>query len=452
MGLLSRRVELDTKLEKVRAMSEPDPAPTAPMVHPSDAITQEIKDKMGENAYLLAYLRVDRVRIEPVQEKNKPSTALPYRMHFGSIPNSRYSPTNVSVLLCVGPAGGPPEQRYRTITRLGEIVGSLSAGKAATEVVPASAFWDIKERGSMDPMKVRAVIRYYFIAMKVELPLVWPIDLIFIKELTAACRLAKVQFDRRTEHKIDNLSTSNVGTAPTVAYPAASPLGYDRKGRSSVQEHLNQNNPGVGIQDGLYAPTCNPSGTTAYPRLNWNLSSFTAASSRAPRTREPPRPLTANQRILSPSVTADDCNIARDVEDTQPLVGRFRFRLPTFTDVAQQSVSRVETQEPIDFISSYRKITDDEESHSAALEHNRVQQTGLAQELKGLQSRMNVLRDEESAIKQGCKKGWNEKKHLRHTLSDRERALLKFGIELERKNKRVKLSDDSSIEGGDEEE
>ncbi|KAF2819214.1 hypothetical protein CC86DRAFT_432281 [Ophiobolus disseminans] len=416
-------------------MSEPNAAPTATMVHPSDAIIQEIKDKMSENAYLLDYLRLDRVRIEPVKEKNKPSNALPHRMHFGSIPNSRYSPTNVSVLLCVGPAGGPPEQRYRTITRLGEIIGPLSAEKAATEVVPASAFWGINERGFMDPMKVRAVIRYYFIAMKVKLPLVWPIDLVFIKELTAACRLAKVQCDRRTEHSADTLRTSNITTAPAVAHPAALPSDNNGRDSASVQKHPDQDTRGHGTQDIVHATASKPPEAPKNP-LHLEAWYGSASPSRLKRSREPPRFYVASQSSQSPSFTSDDRNKAREAEVTQP----------------QQSANRVETQEQIDFISSYRKIIEDEQTYSSALEDNRAKQTVAVHELAEIQSRLGVLREEEKTLKQGRQRGRNDEKHLRHTLSERERAILELGIELERQNKRVKLSKDSSSEGGDEEE
>jgi hypothetical protein len=105
------------------------------------------------------------------------------------------NPTYVSVILCCSTAKAvPPEQRYNIFTRLGELESASSVDAAVNEATYASAFKCIKEGGSIDKDKLRTVIRYYFIAKNVAIPVMWTIDALFIKELTAACRLARQNY------------------------------------------------------------------------------------------------------------------------------------------------------------------------------------------------------------------------------------------------------------------
>jgi hypothetical protein len=167
------------------------------MVHPNDATLREIETQMGDNAALLKYLPIELVRIDAASNQKQPTTALPYHMHFGHIKNGLHNATYIRIILCVGALKGPPEQRYRKFSRLGELEGYLSAHDAARDAIPASAFRGIKRNGGMDPAQLRAVVRYYFIAKKLDIPVIWPVDVHFIKDLVAACRLAKAHYEKK---------------------------------------------------------------------------------------------------------------------------------------------------------------------------------------------------------------------------------------------------------------
>jgi hypothetical protein len=171
------------------------------MVHPNDAVIMEIKRLMGKAASLLDYLPFNKVRIEHMADKQRPTTALPYKIHLGQIPNGRQSPINIDILLCVGQLGGPPELRYKKVSRHDEIIGPISAVDAARQVMPAAAFKGMKENGSLDSLKVRAVVRYYFLASKVDVPTMWPVEYVFIRDLTAAYRLVKVYAEAQAKLK-----------------------------------------------------------------------------------------------------------------------------------------------------------------------------------------------------------------------------------------------------------
>ena len=158
------------------------------MVHPNNAILQSLKDEMGDEAQLLEFLPLDAVRMVRLPIDKKPASALPYMLHFGEISNgTRLNATKIGVVLCIRPLNGNPKKSNKRLCRLRNITGSISAQEAARQVSPAFAFQAMKHHGSMDSAQFRAVIRCYFIAMRVDLPSSWPVDQVFVKDLTAAC-------------------------------------------------------------------------------------------------------------------------------------------------------------------------------------------------------------------------------------------------------------------------
>jgi len=96
-------------------------------------------------------------------------------------------------------------------------------------------------------------------------------------------------------------------------------------------------------------------------------------------------------------------------------------------------------------------MIENEEACSATLEDNRVRQAQVAEELAEKQKELAALREEETKLKGEQKQGKNAKKRLRHTLSERERGLIEFGIELAL-HKRARLSEEVSSDDDDEEE
>jgi hypothetical protein len=165
--------------------------------HPNDTLLRQIKAELGSDVDLLKYLPLERVRIERFNDiKSERPTALPVKLHFGQIPNRRLNPMNVAILLTV-PASQdkPPEQRYNVFSRLGNLERSMSVAEAIRTVKFASAFRCLKGAGRMESNYLRTVAKYYFIASRVDMPILWTVDATFIKELIAACRLARANLD-----------------------------------------------------------------------------------------------------------------------------------------------------------------------------------------------------------------------------------------------------------------
>jgi hypothetical protein len=186
--------------------------------HPNDAILLRIETQMGPDAALLKYLTLEKVRLERFNDiKSERSTALPVKLHFGQIPNGRRSPKNVAILLCV-PSGEEktPEQQYNIFTRVGKLEKMISAADAIHTATYASSFACIKRGGAMDAGYLRSVAKYYFIALRVDMPTLWPVDATFIKHLTAACRLARANLSHArsmTSSQMDNMTREDQAAA-----------------------------------------------------------------------------------------------------------------------------------------------------------------------------------------------------------------------------------------------
>jgi hypothetical protein len=146
---------------------------------------------MGTHADLLRYLPVDSVRIEHLGEDIRPASAIPYQMHFGMIGEPSDAAGQVRILLRIGPLQGPPEIRYHVLTRNGDLKRLISAARACQEAEVEPAFRCIREGSVMDDVKVRALVKYYFLARKGDLRTMWLVNDMFIKELVSACQIAK---------------------------------------------------------------------------------------------------------------------------------------------------------------------------------------------------------------------------------------------------------------------
>ncbi|KAH7087467.1 hypothetical protein FB567DRAFT_525089 [Paraphoma chrysanthemicola] len=166
--------------------------------HLNDATLLQIKFRMGSDAALLNYLPLEKVRLERFDDaKSERSTALPTKLHYGQIPNGRRSPKNVAILLCVSSKEDkPPEQQYNVFTRAGKLENRISISEAIRTANYGSSFTCIKSIKGMEPDYLRSVVKYYFIALRVDIPTIWTVDATFIKHLTAACRLARANLSR----------------------------------------------------------------------------------------------------------------------------------------------------------------------------------------------------------------------------------------------------------------
>jgi hypothetical protein len=151
---------------------------------------------MGDNADLLRYLPVDSVHIDDLNECH-PRNMHPYRLHFGQVQRDGSVKEQVGILLSKGEHDGPPKLKYLVFSAHGHTGGYVSVADAIVMTRPAPAFEGIAEVGGMDKLKLRAVVRYYFIAKKIDLPSTWPLDGMFIKELISACKVAEYNAGRQ---------------------------------------------------------------------------------------------------------------------------------------------------------------------------------------------------------------------------------------------------------------
>jgi hypothetical protein len=146
---------------------------------------------MGNQADLLRYLPIDSVCIEHLGEDIRPASAIPYQMRFGTIWEPSNTAGRIRILLRIGPLKGPPEIRYHVLAHHGDMKQTISAARACQEAEVESAFRCIREDSVIDDVKVRALVKYYFLATKSNLRTMWLVNDVFIKELVSACQIAK---------------------------------------------------------------------------------------------------------------------------------------------------------------------------------------------------------------------------------------------------------------------
>lgn len=153
---------------------------------------EELQLAMGNDVYLLNYLPIHSVRvIEFDDKKGERLNALPYRIHFGQIKRSRFTSSDVGILLHTHQSWGRlPAQRFNLFSRLGKLEGSITIDEAIQKATYAPAFRSIRQGSRIDKTLLRAVIRYYMIA-KINLPTLWQVDQLFVSDLLSACRFAR---------------------------------------------------------------------------------------------------------------------------------------------------------------------------------------------------------------------------------------------------------------------
>jgi hypothetical protein len=119
----------------------------------------------------------------------------------------------------------------------------------------------------------------------------------------------------------------------------------------------------------------------------------------------------------------------------------------------QSQSEPVDTNDHIDFIASYGKMLDDERRYNLELKKNKTEQTMTAELMQKCKEKLATLQAEEKKIKNDRQQGMDEKKRLRESLSETERAFLSYGIEIGKRNsKRAKLGEEISSDGDNAEE
>jgi hypothetical protein len=102
---------------------------------------------------------------------------------------------------------------------------------------------------------------------------------------------------------------------------------------------------------------------------------------------------------------------------------------------------------------SYGKLFSDETRYNSTLEKNKTEQAMVFEEIQKQQEKLAALKAEEKRVQSERKRGMDEKERLHQSLTETERALLKYGIQLgESKSKRVRLCEELGIEERDVEE
>ncbi|KAI4684226.1 hypothetical protein J4E81_009106 [Alternaria sp. BMP 2799] len=141
---------------------------------------------------LLHHLPVAKVRLAAFDDhKSERPNKMPFRMFFGTIKDGKDKDCEVWILLQNDhPDGRSPDQRFNIFDRLDKLRGAMSAEEAVKHTHAAAAFKCFKKAGVIDPDQLRAVIKYYFIFKGVNKPVPWIVGDYFINSLTAACKTA----------------------------------------------------------------------------------------------------------------------------------------------------------------------------------------------------------------------------------------------------------------------
>ncbi|KAJ4343926.1 hypothetical protein N0V95_006528 [Ascochyta clinopodiicola] len=170
-------------------------APITLMQSPSqaDVTVKDLRTRMGEDVGLLSYLPCEKVRTASFHHKGETGHPLPIRILFGKIKHKKSDFMEVWALLHNKPGSSrSPEVRLKLFTRQGQLEGPIALEEAMEQAWPAAAFTSSKMKNArFDRAHLSAIMRYYFILQKIQLPSPWPISDIFIMELKSACRIAK---------------------------------------------------------------------------------------------------------------------------------------------------------------------------------------------------------------------------------------------------------------------
>jgi len=214
---------------------------------------------------VLHHLPVAKVRLVAfVDHKSERPNMMPFRMFFGTIKDGKEKDSEVWILLQNDHAAGrSPDQRFNVFDRLGKLRGAMSAEDAVDAVrlvhsCPsycrtctdlfrrtgvASAFRFLKRAGAMDMNQLRAVIKYYFIFLKVVTPVPWIVGDYFTTPLTAACRVAEesaliAAADSEKEKLRASTAQNAYGIKPSVSKPRTEADGSVVRTRVSAAQNV----------------------------------------------------------------------------------------------------------------------------------------------------------------------------------------------------------------------
>lgn len=266
------------------------------------------------------HLPVAKVRLVAFDDpKSERPNMMPFRMFFGTIKDGKEKDSEVWILLQNDhSAGRSPHQRFNIFDRLGRLRGAMSADDAvrlvnslssycrtcsdlSRQTGAASAFRFLKRAGVIDMDQLRAVIKYYFIFMKVVTPVPWIIGDHFITSLTAACKVAgesAVMAAAGSEKEKSRASTAQnaYSMKPSVSQPRSNEDSSVVRTRHSPAQNVYNVKRSV-----------SQSGSRAGPVVKLNIESAAAIPSvQMAKARHTPQPTSQRAPVVSmiPAVQA----------------------------------------------------------------------------------------------------------------------------------------------------
>ncbi|KAH6866353.1 hypothetical protein BKA58DRAFT_460016 [Alternaria rosae] len=381
------------------------------------------------------HLPVAKVRLVAFDDpKSERPNMMPFRMFFGTIKDGKEKDSEVWILLQNDHAAGrSPHQRFNIFDRLGKLRGAMSADDAVRQTGAASAFRFLKRAGVIDMDQLRAVIKYYFIFMKVVTPVPWIVGDHFITSLTAACKVAgesavmaaaasssvKVAKARRTP-QITSQRAPIVSMIPAVQ---AGPSLFIPEGPLKRARTMTPDLPRKRV-------------TTSTPPLRSNPPAATVQPSSSAMVDKGQGFL-----IHSDSVEADNS----DAMDTSRASSTRRESTDVLIEKSPNS------QSSIDFPNDYRKAIDRKTRCKENLMLNKENQKDLRGKIEALETKMADLKVEGRKLKEENRHLGIEMKHLRSSLTQKERDIFVLGGEMvKRASERAKKGMKSESDSGEE--
>ncbi|KAH7378463.1 hypothetical protein DE146DRAFT_794150 [Phaeosphaeria sp. MPI-PUGE-AT-0046c] len=403
---------------------------------------------MGADAALLKYLPIDMVRIDRLAEEHRHTTARPYQMFFGSIPQESIEEPaqHIRILLHIGQGDGSPDIRYHIFGDDGYPTRMISAKDAAmyTQVDPAFTF--LIEPEGIIGSKARAMVRYCFIAKKANRKNMWRINDQLIKDLVAACRTAQTNSGRRL----------------AMLHPARrSKLELEQdlqRGPQSFEEGFMQSVANINSRGDRSRRKSLKATLPVRSDDQEGAANHSFVGGRVMRaTRAPTR---ATSRGASRANDNDNNTSIRDKDVENSGLNLYNTQLPTSQstvageqreDSFEQSNHNASGDQSSGFIATHTKLLDEDVGYTTSIERNTIEQAMVAQEIERQEQRLLELKKEERKLKNERKRAKDRLKDLHHTLSEREKGLLAYGMQLGSKNiKRVRISEGHEGDNGNE--
>ncbi|KAI4945781.1 hypothetical protein J4E91_007694 [Alternaria rosae] len=451
------------------------------------------------------HLPVAKVRLVAFDDpKSERPNMMPFRMFFGTIKDGKEKDSEVWILLQNDhSAGRSPHQRFNIFDRLGRLRGAMSADDAVRQTGAASAFRFLKRAGVIDMDQLRAVIKYYFIFMKVVTPVAWIIGEHFITSLTAACKVAgesAVMAAAGSEKEKSRASTAQnaYSMKPSVSQPRSNEDSSVVRMRHSPAQNVYDVKRSVsqsGSRAGLVVKLNSESAAASPPvkvakarRTPQPIPQRAPTASMVPAVQGEPSLFIPEGGSLKRARTMTADLSRKRVTTSTPL----RSALPTATapspssamvnkgqgflihsdpveadnsdamDTSRTSSTRRESidvliekgpnsQSSIDFPNDYRKAIDRKTRCKENIMVNKENQKDVRDKIKALETKLADLKVEGRELKEENRHLEIEMKHLRSSLTQKERDIFVLGGEMvKRASERAKKGMKSESDSGEE--